>query len=146
MTQKSSNRNRPYNSPLYKDQVREFSDFDMSFRTHPLTGDILVKRDEDSVKQSVKNIVLTILGERGFDQDFGSTANDLLFDFMDTITQDRLRDSILEALQNYEPRVIVRTVDVVTREADHFLEMTLKFRVINTIEPVSVNVFMKRVR
>lgn len=146
MAQQNINVNRPYNSPLFRDQVREFSDFDLDFRTHPLTGDLLVKRNQDSVKQSVKNIILTVLGERGFDQDFGSTTNELLFDFMDSITQDRLRDSILTALSNYEPRVIIRSVEVDTREADHFLEMTLKFRIINTIEPVSVNVFMRRVR
>ena len=39
--------------------TRTFSDFDLNFTAHPVTGDIVLKTDESAIKQSVKNLLLT---------------------------------------------------------------------------------------
>ena len=59
---------------------RAFKDINLSFKRHPVTNDVVVIRDEDAIKRSVKNIIFTILGEKPFNPNFGSVINDSLFE------------------------------------------------------------------
>ena len=37
-----------------------FADLDLNFTAHPVTEDIVAKKDANAIRQSVKNILLTI--------------------------------------------------------------------------------------
>jgi len=69
--------------------------------------------DDYSIKQSIKNILFTDKGERQFEPEFGSHINQLLFEKMNPITELTLKNEIIFALQNYEPRISVVNIDVV---------------------------------
>lgn len=45
---------------------KKFVDINPSFQKHPITGDITLLKNEDAIKQSVKNIVMTMRGEKSF--------------------------------------------------------------------------------
>ena len=60
-------------------------DFDLSFRRHPSTGKLLMKKDDEAVKQSLKNLVLTNRYERPFRPEFGGDVRKRLFDNFDSI-------------------------------------------------------------
>ena len=49
-----------------------FKDISMTFQSNPLTGDLIVLKNENAIARSVKNIVLTVPGEKPFDPRFGS--------------------------------------------------------------------------
>lgn len=91
---------------------RVYSDIDFAFRANPVTGDIALKKNEQAVKQSVLNILLTKRGERPFDPSFGSDITSQLFENFDPIVETLLDDQIRTALRNYEPRVRVLSVNV----------------------------------
>ena len=63
-----------------------FKDLNITFKTHPITGDLTIKKDEADIKQSVTNLLLTIKGERLFNDDIGSRLNELLFEPLDYAT------------------------------------------------------------
>ena len=46
--------------------VNSYSDIDMNMGYHPLTKDLRKKTKEDSIKQSVRNLLLTSPGEKLF--------------------------------------------------------------------------------
>ena len=48
-----------------------FSDFNMSFATHDTTKDLSVLTNENSVKQAIKNLILTDVYERPFQPGIG---------------------------------------------------------------------------
>ena len=57
-----------------------FSDFNNSFAVHPVKKDLSLKTDADSVKQAVKNLILTDKGERLMQPRIGCKIRSLLFE------------------------------------------------------------------
>ena len=84
---------------------RAFKDINISFKRHPVTNDVIVIRDEDAIKRSVRNIIFTILGEKPFQPNFGSAINESLFDLNTSLNEVRVTDEIKAALALYEPRI-----------------------------------------
>ena len=62
-----------------KSTVR-FSDIDLNFEINPLTKDVNILKNEDTVKRSVRNIVLTNFGEKKFQPFFGGNVLAQLFE------------------------------------------------------------------
>ena len=84
---------------------RTFKDINLSFKRHPVTNDVVVIRDEDAIKRSVRNIIFTILGEKPFEPNFGSVINESLFDLNTNLSEIRVSDEIISALNIFEPRI-----------------------------------------
>lgn len=56
-----------------------YSDLNLSFKPHPITGDITRKTDVDAVKQSIKNLISTNHYERPFKPSLGANLRGKLF-------------------------------------------------------------------
>ena len=67
-----------------------YSDVDLSFKAHPVTGDILTTKNATVIKQSMRNVLQTREFERIGHPEIGSNLQDLLFDPMNNITETRL--------------------------------------------------------
>ena len=91
---------------------QSFKDISMSFGSNPLTDDLIALKNESAISRSVRNIVMTLPGEKPFDPTFGSSVSSLLFENMDVITSGLIIDEIRTSIKNYEPRVELLSVDV----------------------------------
>jgi phage baseplate assembly protein W len=91
---------------------RAFKDISLSFARHPVTNDILPIRNEDAIKKSVTNLVKTVVGERFFNSLIGSTINDSLFELNTIGISIVLEDEIRTLLNNFEPRIKLREINV----------------------------------
>jgi phage baseplate assembly protein W len=123
-----------------------FADLDLKFRRHPNTGDIRPLTDIDAVKNAVKNILLTVPGERPFRPDIGSGITGLLFENADAFTMSAIKENIALTLQRYEPRInelVVEINDNPDRNA-YFVQLT--FTVINSSIPEDINFYLERLR
>jgi len=89
-----------------------FKDISMSFGSNPLTNDLIALKNENAIARSVRNIVMTLPGEKPFNPDFGSNVSALLFENMDEVTSSLIVDEIRTSIDNYEPRVELLSVDV----------------------------------
>ena len=95
-----------------------FKDISMSFKVSPLTFDLIANKNETAIARSIRNLILTAPGERPFNPELGSQVSRLLFNPMDDITTDSLREQISNTINNFEPRVEINTVEV-TPEYDN---------------------------
>ena len=129
-------------------EIREpiFKDIPISFTAHPVTGNVKSLINRDAVKQSVKNIVLTNFYERPYNPILGGDVLSKLFENMGPLTEYEISNNIREALDNFEPRAEVDEIKVDALEDQNALNVTITFRVINDTDPVSVTVFLERVR
>ena len=91
---------------------QSFKDISMSFGSNPLTDDLIALKNENAIARSVRNIVMTLPGEKPFAPDFGSRVSSLLFDNMDSISANLIIDEIRTSIDNYEPRVELLSVEV----------------------------------
>lgn len=109
---------------------RAFKDISLSFDMHPITKDILVLKNEDAIKRSIRNIIQTMPSERFFNPTFGSDVKTSLFEFVDFGTASLLQTQIEIAIDNYEPRVDKVKVEVVPNPDENNFEITVVFDII----------------
>jgi phage baseplate assembly protein W len=127
--------------------TRLYRDIALSFETNAATKDVIVKKDVDAVKQSVKNLILTNHFERPFHPEIGSGITNLLFEPLDPITANSLSRVIGEVITNFEPRAQVVSVDARPNAEANSYEVTIDFRVINVPgELVSLTTMLERSR
>ena len=126
--------------------TRKFSDFNINFTAHPVTGDVTKKQNENAIGQSIMNLLKTSHYERPFKPDLGSNLKKFLFEPIDNVTTSLIQDSIFQTLTNYEPRVVIQSVVAVPNYEEDRYDVTVTFFVRNTIEPLSITFFLQRVR
>jgi len=130
---------------LVVSRVEDYSDIDPSFDLKT-NGDVYRKLDAAAVKQSVKNIVLTGLGEKPFQPNFGTNLRELLFENYDFSLSLDAKNRIRDSIQTYEPRASIQKINTKWDEGNHHLLITLIFKIVNTLETVTLNVTLSRVR
>ena len=127
---------------------RAFKDINLSFKRHPVTNDVVVIRDEDAIKRSVRNIIFTILGEKPFEPNFGSVINESLFDLNTNLNEIRVSDEIRSSLLNYEPRIDNIIVNVTVSPDTNEMNCTVQYDIVGLPSPsqsVDVLLFPARV-
>lgn len=127
-------------------ETRTFSDIDMNFTAHPVTGDISVKTNEAAVKQSIRNLILTQNYERPFHSEIGSQVRAVLFEPVGPMTAAVLRRSIEDVINTFEPRAVLLSVDIAANIEQNAYQIKIYFKIINTETPISVDLFLKRTR
>jgi hypothetical protein len=127
--------------------IRIWKDLNMGFSSHPITGDINRVYDVESIKRSVKNLILTNYGERPFQPWIGSNIRGLLFEQMDPLTVSALKTQIEILLNNFEPRVVLTSLEINDLDSNS-LRVTIYFTIINSIsgEVHSLDTFLDRIK
>ena len=123
-----------------------FRDIPLNLTVHPVTGNLKVLTNAESIKQSVKNIVLTNFYERPYNPEFGGDVLSQLFENMDSITEYNISKNIRVSLENHEPRAIVDDIITTVYDDQNALTVKIKFSVQTIPEPLEVNVLLERVR
>jgi phage baseplate assembly protein W len=129
-----------------------YKDFDLSFKRHPVTGKLIIRKDDDAVKQAVKNIVLTNRFERPFHPEFGGDVRSSLFENFTSISQSQLEQKIFNSIENYENRVqLVSDGNSSAVTAQEFpdqngLAITIRFRNVSTLNDVTFDINLTKVR
>jgi phage baseplate assembly protein W len=124
----------------------KFSDFNLDFTAHPVTKDVTKKLNENAIAQSIRNLLLTNFYERPFKPQLGSNLKKFLFEPIDNITTSLIQDAIFETLRNYEPRVTIQEVVATPNYDDQRYDVSVTFFVKNSIELLTINFFLERVR
>ena len=125
--------------------TRTYSDIDFAF-TQSANGDLAVKYDDNAIKQSVKNLILTVNYERPFHSELGCQVHNQLFENFTPITEFIVRQTIYDVLLKFEPRIKVIDILVDADTDRNGLEITVTFRFINDPRPITVTTFLNRVR
>lgn len=132
-------------APNYR-KLTIYSDFRKDLLKNPLTNDVVARLNEDSVKEALKNLILTNKGERLFQPYLGSDVQKSLFDNMLPATVKMIEQNVRSTINNFEPRVTVINVDVIPDPDNYKVQINITFYVRNVQEPVSVSIFLERVR
>ena len=125
---------------------RLYKDFDLSFTSHPETGDLTKKIDVNAVKQSLIVLLYTQFNERLFQPNMGSPLYKMLFEPIDPILTEALRVGIENSIRNHEPRVILNRLDLVPTEDENGYEISIYFNIIGLPMPVNFTTILKRLR
>jgi phage baseplate assembly protein W len=125
---------------------KRYVDLDLDFLPHPVTKDVVLKYDEEAVKRSVRNLVLTNLFEKPFHPEISSNVTTLLFENFNPVIAIRLRNDIERIIRDYEPRVNLRSVNVTPSPDRNLLEIGILFQVSGFNSTTGINIPLERLR
>jgi hypothetical protein len=74
-------------------------------------GGIALAEGEEDIKQAVRIIIGTVLGERAMRPGFGCAAHELVFEHTDSSLTGKARFYVRNALERWEPRIEVEKID-----------------------------------
>ena len=114
---------------------RGFKDLSASFQTNPLSNDLIALKNESAIARSVRNLVLTVRGERPFQPILGTGVSRLLFDNMDKLTAAAIRSELRTTIENYEPRVEINEILVEPDFERNAFHVTLQYFIIGMDVP-----------
>lgn len=123
-----------------------FSDLDLGFIAHPVTGQLTRKKNREAVRQSVKSLILTDFYERPFKSDIGCGIRNYLFELFTPATKQQMQNAVREVIRNYEPRAELIDVLVEERPDMHAVTISVAFYIVNDPDPVVLDVILERVR
>ena len=138
---------RDYTKPNSKTTSikNEYSDIDIMFTAHPISGDITTKKDSDAVKRAVRNIILTNDYERPFKPNFGANLRAQLFELQGIGSKKRIASDISDALSALEPRI--RNVRVTFgEEKANSIDVRISYTIINGLGQSAVDFTVNSVR
>ena len=133
---------------LVSTRSRDYIDIDLSLNRIPgsTDTDILKKKDAASVKQAVKNLLLTNRTERPFKPAFGGNLNELLFTLDTELDADLIEQYIESSMKLHEPRAKLQKVEILERPEYNEVLVTVFFQVVSTQELVSLQINLTRLR
>ena len=121
---------------------RSFKVINLSFKPHPVTGDLTVIKNANAIKRSVRNLVETIPRERFFNPLVGTDIRSSLFDFVDFGTASNIQNQIEITIDNFEPRIENLNVEVIPRPDRNEFEVNIFFDIIGQQFPTQTFQFI----
>jgi len=134
-----------YLSPRNK-KINLNSDFKKDLLQSPVSKDIVLLKDEDAVKESIKNLILTDRGERLMQPYLGGNIRAMLFENMTPGTLKLIEDRVTSTIEQYEPRAQLLNVSVNGSLDSHNVSVGITFFVRNVKQPIQLDVILERNR
>lgn len=129
-----------------KHNTRLYSDFDLDFKPHPLTGDLLMKFDAESIKRSMRHLIMLNAYEKPFRPEIAGAIRDMLFEPMGRNTAIGIEARIDYLIRQFEPRAELIAVNAEPDFPNNTYEVTIRFKVKNQLNPIETKIFLQRVR
>lgn len=124
---------------------RNYKDIDLAFVLRP-DGDVYKKTDAAAVKQAVKNLLMTGLGQRPFAPNLGADLGSILFENATLATEQELRLLITTAVENFEPRAEITDIKINNELDKNQMFVSITFNVRSTREQVTLETSLSRLR
>jgi phage baseplate assembly protein W len=127
-------------------KTRQFTDFNLLFTSHPSTKDVTFKTDEDAVKASVRNLISTNNFERPFHPEIGCQIFGLLFENINPLTMDIMKQTIIDTVNKFEPRAVILDVNLNDSIDKNSIDVDVIFRLVNNEKPITLRTAITRAR
>ena len=123
---------------------RSFKDIGMAFSRNASTDDVGVVKNDNAIKQALRNLILTTPGEKPFDLLVGCRVREMLFEPLDPFVADAIRDEIINTIRQFEPRVNLSDVAVQAFPDGNKLAVTVEYQIVGIPIVETVNFILQR--
>jgi phage baseplate assembly protein W len=127
-------------------ETRVYKDLDLNLSAHPVTKDVVKRTGNAAIIGALKNLILTNFYEKPFSPTYGSRVRGLLFEDVSFITANAMETEIRNSVENFEPRVGIDIVRVQADPEGNGYNVTIRFYINNLEQPVTITMFLEKVR
>jgi phage baseplate assembly protein W len=121
----------------------KWTDIDPEY-TRQEDGDVQRDKEVDAIFNSIKNILLTIQGERRMLPTFATNVYGLLFEPIDEVTARLIAEGLLQAIRIWEDRIDIRGFDIEPLYDQNAYRCRLKFTIVGSDELETVEFILTR--
>ena len=112
-----------------------YKDLSMSFKSNPLTDDLIGLKNESAIARSIRNLVFTQKGEKFFDPEFGSELSASLFENIDEVTAISIQNDIEYMIKMHEPRVKLINVESKPNYDNNQFDVVIIYQILGADTP-----------
>ena len=123
-----------------------YADLDLNLTPHPVTGDVVVKTGAGAITQALKTVVQTNFFERPFHSDVGADLRAQMFELFSPIVAKAIERNVRRCVDNDEKRAQLLKLVVDERRAQNGVRVQITYQPLHLVTPVTVDLFLKRVR
>lgn len=125
----------------------KITDISYNFLPHPVTGNISLVKNKDAIKQSIKTLLFLNLYEKPYNVDINVGLKYYLFENINIIDSQTIKENIRTVLEDYETRIILNNVELFYMEKDNSIAITIEYTIVGeTKEPDNVTLIFGRSR
>ena len=115
---------------------KSFKDISASFQINPLNRDLIQLKNANAIARSIRNLIMTVPGERPFNPVLGSQVTNLLFENLDKLTASSIKSEIINTISNFEPRVRLNEVIVKAQPDNYQFDVQIQYYIIGIEVPL----------
>ena len=115
---------------------KQFKDISASFQINPLNRDLIQLKNANAIARSIRNLIMTVPGERPFNPVLGSQVTSLLFENLDKLTASTIKSEIINTVTNFEPRVRLNEVIVKAQPNNNQFDVQIQYYIIGIDVPL----------
>lgn len=123
-----------------------YSDFRKDLLISPVSKDLALLKDEEAIKQSLRNLILTDPGERLMQPRLGAGIRELLFENITPGTLKLIERRVESTIESYEPRVDLIDISASSNFDDNAVQIKVRFYVRNVEAALQLDVILERIR
>ena len=123
-----------------------YSDIDLNFISHPLSGDIPIKTNVYAIRQAVLNLFYLEKYDVPFDMDAYSNIRQYLFDPLSSITASNIQTRVEWVIKKFEPRVQLINIEIIPNSEENGYNINIRYRIKSLNREDNVVYFFERVR
>ena len=115
---------------------KAFKDISATFQINPLNRDLIQLKNTNAIARSIRNLIMTVPGERPFNPVLGSQVTSLLFENLDKLTASSIKSEIINTLTNFEPRIRLNEVIVKAQPDNNQFDVQIQYYIIGIDLPL----------
>ena len=115
---------------------QSFKDISATFQINPLNRDLIQLKNANAIARSIRNLIMTVPGERPFNPVLGSQVTSLLFENLDKLTASSIKSEIINTLTNFEPRIRLNEVIVKAQPDNNQFDVQIQYYIIGIDLPL----------
>lgn len=125
--------------------MSRYRDIRTNLDVHPINGDLMSLHDDAAISTQIKNLIFTDFYERPWSPTLGAGVPQTLFDNFGNESEYMIKSRIEETINTYVSRAALR--DVIIKYDNHNgYDCTIVYTPLNSLDPVTLNVFLTRTR
>ena len=115
---------------------KAFKDVSATFQINPLNRDLIQLKNANAIARSIRNLIMTVPGERPFNPVLGSQVTNLLFETLDKLTASTIKSEIENTILNFEPRVNLNQVIVKAQPDNNQFDVEIQYYIVGIDVPL----------
>lgn len=112
-------------------QEFKITDLSYNFLSHPVTGNLVLAKNQEAIKQSIKTLLFLNLYEKPYNLQINAGIKNYLFENINILDADILKSKIEVILLKFESRILLEDINLQYLESLNSIAISINYKIVN---------------